>query len=101
GRDDLVARTRPGQLFERPAASPDASRELAETREASAALALCHQLAHLLTADVLDVAEAQAHAALVHRALDLRCVHVEAQDRDAPVLGLVHEAVRRIEAHRL
>ena len=96
-----VTGARPGKLLERRAPQGAAPGELAEAAEGPIALALCHELAHLAARHALDVAQTQAHAPLLHGALHLGGVDVDAQHRYPAVLRLVHEAVWGVEAHRL
>ncbi len=84
------------------ACSADAPGEIAEACEGPVAdRARLTSLPHFAARHVLDVAQAQAHASVLDHALHLGGVHVEPKHGDAPVFGLVDEAVRCVEAHRL
>jgi hypothetical protein len=79
--------------------------EIPQVAKWTAPLALGDQLANLFGDNALDVAEPKPHAELLadglHRAQDLRGIYVQPEHRYSPPLRLVHEAVRRVETHRL
>ena len=83
------------------AAASRAGGEEGDRLVAAGPFALRDQPQHLAVGRALDVAETQAHGAVLHCALHLRGVDVQAEHGDAAVLGLVNEAVGSVEAHRL
>ncbi len=101
---ERVACPRPRQQLERRRPGPRPGGEVGETAKRPSRLTRRDQRLHLSCRDPADVAEADPHATCRRptSAFDTRLlVDVGRQHLDPPPLGLVHERIGRVEAHRL